>query len=58
MKTFKVLAVCLFLMVEAYPDPGKRLADKLAEMSAKGNIFVTFAGKYFIKTIGLGTCTD
>ena len=28
---------CLILLVEAFPDPGKRLADKLAEIAAKGN---------------------
>ena len=38
---------CIILMVGTYPAPGKRLADKLAAMSAKGDLyFMTFVDKY------------
>ena len=41
MKIFKVQCfACIILLVGAYPAPGKRLADKLAAMSAKGDLFV------------------
>ena len=48
MKIFKVQCFAfIILLVGAYPAPGKRLADKLAAMSAKGDLFfMTFVGKY------------